>query len=586
MKNIYRRMMNYKLHTRLMLCFSTMVIVSIVLVGAVAYAGSYQIVENLAYSFSKQSAESVADNLNDVFNEAENLTNLVENYSIFQNILTMPYPENMKERYSIELQYDYELYQLTGYTVNEYGGFYILGNNGLNFKSHSLSFQNKDFREEDWYKEIINRDQAVWLGPQYYSRVSKSIDRRYAAMGCPIINKANGEKMGIVLVEIDAGTIDYILDEYGNVENGVIQILDGENNILFQKTAEGNITEKAFFKSNTDKNKDDSVFYYTETMDNGWTVESYIPKQILLGSILNLGMWLAAVIAGMIFLAVLITNIIAKTVTDPIHKLIELMEEAEHQGFDVKMHVKYKDELSVLGNKFNDMMLFTRRLIAVNNQEQENLREAELRTLQMQINPHFLYNTLETVIWLIRSGDCQKAINVITSLSKFFRIGLSRGKNVITLKEELEHVQEYVNIQNTRYRDKIHFFIDVEDDEIKNLILPKLVLQPLVENAIYHGIQEKPEGGSIGVIIGYKNENEVYIAVVDSGIGMTDIQLDSLRRGIETKEGAGYGMYNTSQRLCKYFGKQSVLQVDSQFGIGTKVEFCVPFSEERREVNV
>ena len=147
-------------------------------------------------------------------------------------------------------------------------------------------------------------------------------------------------------------------------------------------------------------------------------------------------------------------------------------------------------------------------------------------------------------------------------------------------------MQEYVNIQNTRYRDKIHFFIDVEDDEIKNLILPKLVLQPLVENAIYHGIQEKPEGGSIGVIIGYKNENEVYIAVVDSGIGMTDIQLDSLRRGIETKEGAGYGMYNTSQRLCKYFGKQSVLQVDSQFGIGTKVEFCVPFSEERREVNV
>ena len=191
----------------------------------------------------------------------------------------------MKERYSIELQYDYELYQLTGYTVNEYGGFYILGNNGLNFKSHSRSFQNKDFREEDWYKEIINRDQAVWLGPQYYSRVSKSIDRRYAAMGCPIINKANGEKMGIVLVEIDAGTIDYILDEYGNVENGVIQILDGKNNILFQKTAEGNITEKAFFKSNTDKNKDDSVFYYTETMDNGWTVESYISQHILLVSI-------------------------------------------------------------------------------------------------------------------------------------------------------------------------------------------------------------------------------------------------------------------------------------------------------------
>ena len=144
----------------------------------------------------------------------------------------------------------------------------------------------------------------------------------------------------------------------------------------------------------------------------------------MLGGMLNLGFWLAVVISLLILAAVKITDAISKTVTNPIKRLIELMDDAEKNTFDVQMHVRYRDELAALGHKFNSMMAFTRCLIEKNNQEQENLREAELKALQMQINPHFLYNTLETVIWLIRSGDGQKAVYVVTALSKFFRIGL------------------------------------------------------------------------------------------------------------------------------------------------------------------
>lgn len=139
MGKIYEHMMNCRLHTRMMIYFSTMVIASVLLVAGISYIASYRIVEELAESFSKQSAESVADNLNDIFSEAENLAALVENNSIFQKVLSEPLPGDIRERYSTELEYDFELYRLTGYTVNQFGGLYVLGNNGYNFKSHNVT---------------------------------------------------------------------------------------------------------------------------------------------------------------------------------------------------------------------------------------------------------------------------------------------------------------------------------------------------------------------------------------------------------------------------------------------------------------
>ena len=577
-ERIYGHMMKYKLHTRLVFYFLTMVIVSMVLVGSIAYLGAYRIVEDLAYSFSRQSVESVANNLNDIFHEAENLAGLVESNSVFQNILLTEMPTNIREQYSTELEYDYELYKITDHTVNQYAGFYVLGNNGYCFKSHNVAFQNKDFREEEWYRQALEADGFIWFEPQYYSRVVKSIDNQYAAMGYPIINRADGERIGIVLVEVDRGVIEGTIHEYGNMEFGVIQVLGVGDHILLSKdkVETGSVSERM-------KNKSRSVFYYTETLNNGWVLEAYISKKILLGRVINLGLVLLAIVFIMILIAAKVTNMISGTVTNPIGKLIELMEEAERHEFNVQMNVKYKDEVAVLGNKFNNMMEFTRHLIAVNNQEQENLREAELKTLQMQINPHFLYNTLETVIWLIRSGDNAKAISAVTSLSKFFRIGLSRGKNVITLREELEHVKEYMKIQNIRYRNKIEFLIFLEDESILNQEIPKLILQPIVENAIYHGIQEKLEGGSIKIKIEKRDNKIININVTDNGIGMTDIQLERLRMGLESKESAGFGMYNTNQRLKKFFGKDFCLKIESEFGEGTIVEFDIPCSVEGGE---
>ena len=570
MKKIHEHMMNCKLHTRLMIYFSTLVIISMLLVAGISYVSSYYIMKDFAKAFSMQAIESVIDNLNDVIQEAENLTALVESDSLFQEILDSEMPSDIRKQYSIELQYDFELYRLTGYTSNSFGGLYVLGNNGLNFKSHNVAFRQEDFRKTDWYQRILSADTPVWFAPKVYSRVSKSIDIEYVAVGCSVISKTSGKKTGIVLIELEADTLEYILEKYGNIENGMIQIFD-QSEILFQKNG----------KLVNESSKKNPIFSYTEKLKNGWVIETYIPKKILLGGMLNLGFWLAVVISLLILAAVKITDAISKTVTNPIKRLIELMDDAEENTFDVQMHVRYRDELAALGHKFNSMMAFTRCLIEKNNQEQENLREAELKALQMQINPHFLYNTLETVIWLIRSGDGQKAVYVVTALSKFFRIGLSGGRNAITLREELEHVKEYIKIQNTRYRERINFSIELEDPALLSQILPKLVLQPLVENAIYHGIQEKENGsGKVKILIGYSDTEHMHIDVMDDGVGMSEEKLEYLQKSLDVKGQVGYALYNTNQRLRKYFGAASGLSIESISECGTCVSFTMPIRRE------
>ena len=193
-----------------------------------------------------------------------------------------------------------------------------------------LHSRKRIFRQEEWYRRIHQADGVVWVGPQVYSRTVKSIDRSYAAMGCPVINKANGSRIGVVLVEIEADTIEYIIQEFGNIENGVIQVLDGDNTILFKKNNTGNGVKEA--KSQKDRNKNHSVFIMLKQwiMDGLWSPISL--KAILLGKIINLGVWLGMVIFLMILLAVKVTSVISGTVTNPINKLIDLMEQAEQKG--------------------------------------------------------------------------------------------------------------------------------------------------------------------------------------------------------------------------------------------------------------
>ena len=204
-------------------------------------------------------------------------------------------------------------------------------------------------------------------------------------------------------------------------------------------------------------------------------------------------------------------------------------------------------------------------------------KESELRALQAQINPHFLYNTLDIIVWMIENEQKTEAVKVVTALARFFRISLSRGKSLITVKDELEHVRNYLMIQQMRFKNKFTYTIE-SDDEVLELASLKLMLQPLVENAIYHGMEYMDGDGEI-FVRAWQEEKELYLEVRDNGLGMTEEQVESLftdTAHVASKRGSGIGVRNVNERIKLYFGAEYGLSIESEPDEGTAVKIHLP----------
>jgi two-component system sensor histidine kinase YesM len=290
--------------------------------------------------------------------------------------------------------------------------------------------------------------------------------------------------------------------------------------------------------------------------------------------------------SGVLVLVIIISVLLAKNISDgiyqPIKKLQNVTATLTHEDLEPLLNSSNADELTELGLSFNIMTARIRQLLDEKVKEQENLKKSEMRVLQAQINPHFLYNTLDTIIWLAETNQTGLVVDLVRSLSTFFRVSLSRGKDWIKIRDEIEHVRSYLAIQKVRYRDILEYEINV-DNTIFNSTILKLSLQPLVENALYHGIKNKRGGGKIVVNGRQVDPRTVVFEITDTGIGMHPEKLaqiqSALENGIETvdSEDRGYGIFNVNKRVELYYGKQYGLTIDSKFQQGTTVRLRLPF---------
>ena len=269
---------------------------------------------------------------------------------------------------------------------------------------------------------------------------------------------------------------------------------------------------------------------------------------------------------------------LSKRITTPITDLCEMTERFAGGDFTVSYHTNRNDEMETLARSFNSMVGEIETLVDDIHREQENAKEAELRLLQEQINPHFLYNTLDAIIWLTESGESKKAVSMIQELSSFFRISLSKGESQITINDERGHVRSYLEIQHYRYQDIMEYSIDF-DESILDYHIQKLTLQPIVENALYHGIKNKRGMGLIKVT-GRESGNDIVFTIEDNGIGMNEEQLEKLRGLIAGKNlddrQHGFGMANVEKRLEMQYGKGYGMSVESVYGEGTTVTVRIP----------
>ena len=275
---------------------------------------------------------------------------------------------------------------------------------------------------------------------------------------------------------------------------------------------------------------------------------------------------------------------LSKSIYTPIKKLHDVTTTITKNDLQVLMTSDNRDEITELGMNFNIMIGKIKELLDSKMKEQENLKKAELRALQAQINPHFLYNTLDTIIWMAEAKKTDQVVEIVSALSSFFRISLSKGMDWITIGEEVERIRSYLTIQKMRYQDILDFKIEVDDDVSENTIL-KLILQPLVENALYHGIKNKRQGGTISVRARRNGEDEILLEVEDDGIGFTPEKLSQLRAELEDDSGdikleSGFGIGNVNKRIRLYYGKAYGLSVRSEYKTGTCVTLVIPAKME------
>ena len=277
-----------------------------------------------------------------------------------------------------------------------------------------------------------------------------------------------------------------------------------------------------------------------------------------------------------LFLLAMINAFISDKISNPIKRLDGSVREIESGNLDVEIVPSGSYEVEHLGKSIKNMLGRIKVLMSDLVEEHNAKRKSEFDTLQSQINPHFLYNTLDIIVWMIENENSDKAVNIVTALAKFFRISLSKGKNIITVKDEVEHVRNYLMIQNMRFKNRFEYSIDV-DEKVLSYSSLKLMLQPLVENAIYHGMEFMDGDGEIDVKV-FKEDDSLYFTITDNGLGMSEDMVETLlsKDFVSSKKGSGIGVKNVNERIKLYFGSEYGLKVESEPDEGTKITIHLP----------
>jgi two-component system sensor histidine kinase YesM len=411
----------------------------------------------------------------------------------------------------------------------------------------------------------------------------------------------DGQSLGYIQVDLNYAVIEDLCKGIQLGSSGYVFILGASGDIVYhprQQLVYGNLwnerigellaMKEGFLASKVDGRE---ILYTAKpSARTGWTIVAVsFVSELLAGS--RRAIYTFLLLAIVCFaIAVFVSAFVSARISRPIEALRRSMQEVEKGNFDIDITVECSNEVYQLAGDCDIAVKKVRDLIEQNRKEGEQKRLLELRALQAQINPHFLYNTLDSIVWMIELGENQSAIDVTSALARFFRLGISKGSEIITVRTEIEYLETYLSIQKTRYKDKLDYEISFEP-ELYGYKLLKLLVQPLVENAIYHGIKNKESPGLVRVY-GAREGGDIAIRVIDDGVGMEDSRLEALRASIAGPPGldaadlsperpwGGVGVRNVQERIALYFGSGYGLSFDSVPGSGTTATIRIPVVEE------
>ena len=439
---------------------------------------------------------------------------------------------------------------------------------------------NWDYRESDWYKEAITAEgEPVFSSSRVENVVAGEYDWVISMSRALYVDD---RLSGVLLIDLNYQQIADICSSLSYNDSGYIFIVGADGRLVYhpqQRLVYSGIKSERFDLVNRSESItsviSDGYIYTSSLSDNsGWVTVSVFDTNELVSISSNvIGLFVAI---GLFFSVItfIISYIASKRLTDPILQLKASMKQFEKGDFDAKANITVNNEVAELGDSFNHMTERIKRLIEQELLIEEQKRISELQALQAQIRPHFLYNTLESIIWMAEIGENEKVIDMTSSLSKLFRATTSNANELVTLKTEIDYVTNYMKIQKMRYQDKLNYEIRVDDSVLQAKVI-KLIIQPMVENAIYHGIKQLKGKGRI-VVTAHAEEKTLYIAISDNGVGFDRDILDGNTAAVQKDEG-GIGINNVRDRIKLFFG--------SEYGVTIKSAGQDPLNTDPEAIN-
>lgn len=588
------------IQSKIIISFSCLIIITIFVIGIVAISQYSRITEENTGEFSYQIIEQVIKNVDYYVNEMESISTIANyNYSI------QKYLKNNKIEADVGSFKDAnkitELFNDIGSIRKDIVSIFIFSNNGSLLSNNIKAEINKDynFSRQEWYKEAIkNRGKSVIIRPHKQSYIMNSSNMVISLSRS--INSYDGkDQLGVILIDLNLRVLDDICRDVKPGKNGYVFIIDKDGNMIYHpdysymyramdelylknifKSDDSFVTDVLRAKDGSFVKKIDSeqkqiTFKKSEITD--WIVVSVTPYKEMMIDINRIKNFIILIGFICLICALFLSILISSMITKPIKRLELLMEKAENGNLSVSYEIESRDEIGLLSQRFNNMINKIQALMHQVVDEQEQKRKIEFKALQAQINPHFLYNTLDSIIWMAEVNK-DDVITMTNALANLFRLSLSKGEDIILIENEIEHVRNYLIIQHMRYTNKFDYQINVDEDILNHSML-KLILQPLVENAIYHGVKNKRQKGLIK-ITGTKVENKILLKVIDDGIGMEQSKCDQIIKSYVGDTGRkgfnGVGVKNVNERIKLYYGDLYGLEYTSQPGEGTTVKVWLP----------
>lgn len=591
-RRLYQYFINLKLRQKLLISYIVLIVIPLFLYSFITYTTFSEILQNKAlfsadksysqtYSFISDKLLKVKNTMDvvvqdDTINEIANISNADTN--IFQQMDDMnhmtTFLHNLEDKSVVD---KIRLYVKDG----------LIYANSSNVKTSPL-INIKEIQNSIWYKKLMDSGKRIlWCPPVYFETDNQHSENTVSAVSFLRSSSNYLEIIALLRIDISKNQIAEIIKNANTVQNSITYIQSSDGNIVMASDNRSIDTFKLDYISvsnasnsqgwsSTEINSE-KVFFHSKLINGtNWYMVTVIPFKEVFSETLKLRNQSIFQVFIIATIAYLLAALLSTSITGRISQLIYKMRNIQTGNLSPITQTYDKDEIGELIENYNFMLSRIKLLLEDQYKMGQEVKNSELRILQAQINPHFLYNTLDMVVCLSQENKYNEIEASVKSLAKFYKLSLSKGKELVKIEDELYHVSFFVDIQNIRFNNKINFIIDL-DDYIKEFEILKITLQPIVENAIIHGIQGKETKEGAIVISGSIDNDDIILWVNDDGIGIQQEKLDQITHGaMSSSSGSSYGIKNINDRLKLFYGDKYGLTYKSEYGKGTTVEVRIP----------